>query len=148
MPRASRLLAHVLDLLEPLGGVDARGMFGGWGLHRDGRMFGLVIEEALFFKTDARSAATFEAAGGRPFTYGRSDGRTVATSYWAVPEGALESPEDLQPWAERGLAAAGRAQAKRAAPKRPAPKRAAPKRPAPKRPGPDRGARPSSRPKR
>jgi DNA transformation protein and related proteins len=111
MARTSRFVTHVLDLLAPLGPVEARAMFGGWGLRCGGRMFALVMDDRLYLKTDAESIPAFEAAGCTPFTYARQGREPVAMSYWSAPEDALESPEGLQPWAERGLDAARRAEA-------------------------------------
>jgi DNA transformation protein len=56
--------------------VSARRMFGGYGLHRDGSMFALIIEDGLFFKTDPENLARLERTGSRPFVY-QSQGRAV-----------------------------------------------------------------------
>jgi len=42
----------VLDQLQALAGVDARRMFGGFGLYRDEIFFGIVYRGRLYFKTD------------------------------------------------------------------------------------------------
>ncbi len=61
-------VAHALDLVELLGAVEARSMFGGHGLYADGVMFGLLDDGELFLKTDEETRATFAgraaASGG------------------------------------------------------------------------------------
>ena len=102
--------AHCVELLAPLGGAEARRMFGGWGLYVDGLMIGLIASEQVYFKTDAATRPHWEAAGGRPFVYTRrkDDGAEAATamSYWTPPEEALESPALMLPWSRLALEAA------------------------------------------
>jgi len=105
MPRRDPLVEYLLELLAPLGRVDARPMFGGWGVYADGVIFGLVAGEALHLKVDAQTRAKFEAAGGAPFVFA-SKSKTVETSYWSLPDAALDSPEAMQPWARMALDAA------------------------------------------
>ncbi|MCL1634203.1 TfoX/Sxy family protein [Luteimonas sp. SX5] len=112
-------VAYLLELVSPLGGVAARRMFGGWGIYVDGAMIGLVAEEAFYLKTDGESRAAFEAAGSSPFVF-EGRGRIVETSYWSVPEQALDAPDAMRPWAQRALDAARR----KAAAKKPRRKRA------------------------
>ena len=115
MVRSTAFVEFVLDMLAPLGGVAARGMFGGHGLFRDGLMFAIVADDALFFKTGDANRGDFEAAGAAPFVYRRS-GRTVALGYHEVPPDVMEDPELLSAWAAAALDIAR--QAKRPAGKR------------------------------
>ncbi len=117
MSRADEpLLAHLHELLADLGAIRMRGMFGGFGIYCDGVFFGLVISGQLFLKVDAESREAFRVAGCTPFVY-EGRGKAVEMSYWSVPESAMDSPEDMRPWARLGLAAAMRkpAVAKKAA---------------------------------
>jgi DNA transformation protein and related proteins len=41
---------HLLDLLEPLGGVTARSMFGEWDFFRGGVMFALVYQGTFYVR--------------------------------------------------------------------------------------------------
>ena len=114
---------YTLELLEPLGPVRARAMFGGWGLYLGGRMFGLIIEDRLYLKTDDTTRAAFESAGGEPFVYDPGTGRKPVTmSYWTPPPDASDDAHALLPWARRAVDAALRAaQKKPAARKKPTP---------------------------
>ncbi|AKJ08021.1 DNA transformation protein [Archangium gephyra] len=127
MARMDSYVEYTLELLEPLGPVQARRMFGGWGLHHAGRMMGLIIEDRLYLKTDDTSRPTFEAAGGEPFVYDAAKGRKVTTSYWTPPSDVSDDAHALLPWARRAVEASLRAaqkQKKPAAKKKPAPAKA------------------------
>lgn len=92
------LIAHLHDLLDGLGTVSSRAMFGGHGVYLDGMIIGLVADEAFYLKTDAQTRPHFQAAGSVPFTYEKK-GEPCATSYWLAPDEAMESPQGMRPWA-------------------------------------------------
>jgi DNA transformation protein and related proteins len=104
---------RVTRLMQPLGPVRARAMFGGCGIFLDDAMLAIVEGDRLYFKVDDESAARFAAAGGEPFTY-RREGRTVALSFREAPAGSLDDPEALVDWARLALSAAQRARKKKA----------------------------------
>ncbi|SRR5579883_775969 len=98
---------HVVDLLAGWWRVDARRIFSGYGLFRDSLMFGLVIRDVLYFKTDGDNRGDYEIAGMTPFRYQRG-ARHVALGYHAVPAAALDDGETLAAWAQKAYAAAVR----------------------------------------
>ena len=116
----------IRDLFAPFGPVTVRRMFGGAGIYREGVMFALVFDGAIFLKVDEASIPDFEREGSRPFVYTRakSPGKVgrASLSYWRLPERLYDDPEELAVWAERALAIAQRkkitprAQTKRTAP--------------------------------
>ena len=106
--KVSEFVTHVVDMLEPLGPVSARRMFGGYGIYLDGMMFALVADDTLYLKVDDESRSEFEAAGLEPFRYSKK-GKTYGMSYHAAPEDALENAELLRDWARRAVDAAMRA---------------------------------------
>ncbi len=75
-------------------------MFGGYGLYLDGKIFGLIADEVLYFKTDGSNRPEYEARGSRPFTYETAKGRRVAMSYWEVPSEILEDVQLVAEWAK------------------------------------------------
>ncbi len=109
-------IAWFRELLEPLGPVSVRRMFGGAGLYVDGRIVGLEIEGTLYLKTDAASRERFADAGGRPFVYEGKD-KPITVNYWTPPDEAMDSPESMLPWARLALEAALRSPAKKPAKK-------------------------------
>jgi DNA transformation protein and related proteins len=100
-------IAYIIDLLRGWSLVDARRMFSGYGLFRDGLMFGIVIRDVLHFKTDDDNRGAYEAAGMAPFQYRRGEKR-VALGYHAVPAEALDDADTLVTWADKAYAAAMR----------------------------------------
>ena len=56
----------VLDQLDGLN-VTGRSMFGGHGLYCDGRFFGIIASDVLYFKVDDTNRRAYEDAGMKPF---------------------------------------------------------------------------------
>jgi DNA transformation protein and related proteins len=106
MPRNS-YVDHVLDLLSGLGPVRARSMMGGHTIHCGALPVALIFDDRLYLKTDDATREAFEAAGGEAFTY-ELRGKVVAMSYWSPPDGALDGPEAMLPWARLALEASAR----------------------------------------
>lgn len=99
--------AHVAELLEPLGGVHIRRMFGGHGVFKDGCMFALIADDVLYLRTDDGNRAAHEAAGLDPFVY-EMRGRVAAMPYHRAPDEGFDDPEVMLDWAREAWAAARR----------------------------------------
>jgi DNA transformation protein and related proteins len=83
-------------------------MFGGFGLYRDGLIFGILRSDGdIYLKGDDETAEQFRAVGSQPFVYSK-DGRHFTMSYWALPSEALDDSDALKLWAGRALDAAVR----------------------------------------
>lgn len=113
MTTSREFVEWVAELLEPLGHVVTRRMFGGYGLFFDGLMFAIVIDDQLWFKTDVENRGMFVALGEPPFTYLRA-GKPARLSFFRAPDDALESSQALMPWAQSAFGAALRARMKSA----------------------------------
>ena len=166
MQSRNSFVEHVVEMLQPLGDVSARSMFGGWGVYCDGLMFALIANDELYLKGDDQTKAEYAAASMAPFTYeSRKGNERVVTSYYAVTAEAMDDPALLLQWARKGVAAAARGvdakkpkkkassaegpAARKSAAKKPAAKKASAKKPgakpaASKKPA----AKPASRKKR
>lgn len=101
--------AFCIELLQPLGAVRTRAMFGGQGVYVDGLFLALIDDGQLFLKADDQTRNQFVAAGCLPFSYEAKDGVSMTMSYFRPPEEAMESPPLLLPWARLALEAALRA---------------------------------------
>lgn len=110
---------QALELLQGLGPLCSRRMFGVVGLYCDDAFFGVLDEEALYFKVDAETEAEFREAGSDPFTY-EKEGEMVALGFWRMPEAGWDDPEEAVRWARLGVGAALRARAKSKPKKKPA----------------------------
>ncbi len=98
---------YVLDLLEPLGTVRARAMFGGAGLYLDDTFFAILANDVLYLKVDERNRGAFEAAGAAPFKPFADKPQTM--SYYEAPAEVMEDSEELCAWARRAWETARRA---------------------------------------
>ena len=95
--RPPPFVTHVLELMEPLGPVVARSMFGGWGLSLDGLTFALIAGEELYLKTDDRNRPAYEALGLPAFApYEDQPERRM--NYHMPPAAALEDADSLMSW--------------------------------------------------
>ncbi|TGK15555.1 TfoX family protein [Leptospira fluminis] len=133
----SSFLEYAQDRLKVCGPVTYKNMFGGTAIYSGNRIFGMVINDLLYFKVGPGNQAEYEAAGMAPFSYEGKNGKKVSMSYWQVPEEVIEDDEDLRFWFQRALresVQAGSQQgkkpsasAKKAAPKKKVSRKAAPK---------------------
>ena len=87
--------AYVMELLSPIGGVNSRPMFGGYGIYHEGAMFALIAGSTLYLKVSGASQASFEEAGGQRFE---------RMPYFSVPADVLEEADVLLDWARTAIA--------------------------------------------
>ena len=107
MAARSEFAGLVEELLQPVGPVEVRAMFGGHGVFLDGVMFGLIADDELYLKVDDVNRGLFVDAGLEAFVY-QSDGRAVTMSYHRAPD-VLEDWERFEPWAASAIDASRRA---------------------------------------
>lgn len=136
MAASSNEFAHYsCELLSSLGVCVARRMFGGHGISLDGLTLAIVADlgggEMLWLKADDDSRARFEAAGCQRFVY-LAKGKAMGMNYYSAPEEAMESPQQMAPWARLALEAALRARKAQKAPAKRVSRGQAPGRPSKK----------------
>ncbi|MEE8332414.1 MAG: TfoX/Sxy family protein [Alphaproteobacteria bacterium] len=112
MPSTKAFRDRMLGRLLPVGPVEARSMFGGFGLYLDGVMFALIAFDRLYFKIDDANRQDFIEAGTQAFSY-QGKTRRIEMSYYELPGAVLDDPAELIDWAGRACDAARRAKAKR-----------------------------------
>ena len=105
MRHSNEFVEYLLELLQGIGDVNARAMFGGYGIYHDDIMFALVADEALYFKTDESNLQDFEERGLEPFRYERS-GKQYSMSYSEAPGETLDDPDEMTLWARKAIDAA------------------------------------------
>ncbi len=104
---AKEMAAEYAARLYALAPVSVAGMFGGASLRSGGIVFGLIIDQELYFRVDAQSRADYAAAGSAPFSYARKDGREITVgSYYNVPADVLEDDALLNDWGKTAHRAA------------------------------------------
>jgi len=109
MSPLSSFAEHALDLLSAVGPVKARAMFGGYGLSLDGVSIGLIAGDRIYLRADDLTRAEFQAAGSGPFIYQSRNGPMTMASYFALPEDAVDDPDQAARWGTLAAQAARRA---------------------------------------
>jgi DNA transformation protein len=103
----------LIEQMAGFGPVAIRPMFGGAGVYRDGLMFALIDNDALYFKVDETSRPAFEAEKLPPFAFSTKGGRKVDTSYFRCPERCLDDADEMAAWCRIAYTAALKAAAKK-----------------------------------
>jgi len=95
-----QMAEQVVELLQPLGDLTWRKMFGGAGIFEDGSMFALIDSNArLHLKADDSNRDRFETAGAEK--HGRMP-------YYAVPDIVVDDDDTLLEWARASVAVNGK----------------------------------------
>jgi len=102
MTISNDFLEYVLDQFSEWGGVTVRKMFGGAGLYRDGKMFGLVSDNVAYLKVDETNRDKFIEAGSEPFK--PFPDRPTMRSFYEIPPDIFERSEKLIEWSKKSLA--------------------------------------------
>lgn len=88
------------DVLNDVEGISSRKMFGGCGLYKHGVIFGMIINDTLYFKVDDSNKIQYEKHNSKPFTYSHH-GKTISMSYWEVPADVIDNKQTLAEWIEQ-----------------------------------------------
>lgn len=93
------------DVLGGVSGVTSRAMFSGFGLYKDGIIFGIIAENELYFKVDDSNRVDYEKCGMKPFTYQMPGGKLYQMSYYQVPEEIREQKHEVTRWVQKAVEA-------------------------------------------
>lgn len=134
MPLSQGYTEYVLELLEGFGPLEVKRMFGGAGLYRDGVMFAILDNDALYVRVDDALQAELAVRGSVPWTYSnKPDGRGPNMAYWRLPDTAADDPEDAVAIARKSHAVSlARAEKRKPKPGKAAPGRLKPARVSPR----------------
>jgi len=94
---------YLLDVLEPLGVIRHRRLFGGAGLYYDGKQFAILMDNRLYLVTDDTTRSSFERHGMLPFSNQTKRGRVLLKRYYEVPEDVMADPALLPVWARHAV---------------------------------------------
>ena len=90
----------VLDQIQELDDVEARRMFGGYGLYQDETFFGIIHKGRLYFKIDERTVGEYRRRKMKPF---RPNANQTLKSYYQVPVDVIEDADQLRQRAEKAV---------------------------------------------
>ena len=113
----ANLVAWAEEALAPVGTVSMRRMMGACVLYLDGTIFA-VVEDEIWFKADAESAAIWDAERCERFTFTLKDGSVEAMNYRRAPSDVYDDADAMQRWAALAVEAGPRGAAKKR-PKKP-----------------------------
>lgn len=99
------ILKNSLQLLDHLGNVRSRSMFGGFGIFAGETMFALVVNNKLHLRANAKTKEEFKQAGLKPYIYEKR-GFPVRTKHYAILDEWWEEPEKIIEQAKYSLEAA------------------------------------------
>ena len=100
MKKRSEFIEFLRETFEEFGTIDARKMFGGYGIYHEGIMFALVEKNILYLKADETTKKLFQSQGLTPFQYARA-GNVVKLSYYQAPEEVFDDRGKAAVWAQR-----------------------------------------------
>jgi DNA transformation protein and related proteins len=90
----------VLDQLQELDGVEARRMFGGFGLYCEETFFGILHKGRVYFKIDDSTVGAYRRHKMKPF---RPNPKQTLKSYFQVPVDVIEDRDQLRVWAMKAM---------------------------------------------
>ena len=90
----------ILDQLRDLDSLEARRMFGGFGVYQDEIFFGIVHKDRLFFKIDDSTVGEYRKRKMKPF---RPNPKQTLRSYYQVPVEIIEDADQLADWSRRAI---------------------------------------------
>jgi DNA transformation protein len=90
----------IVDQLRELDNLEARRMFGSFGLYRDETFFGIVSKGRLYLKVDEATVGEYRKRKMKPF---RPNAKQTLKSYYQVPVDIIEDADQLAAWARRAI---------------------------------------------
>jgi DNA transformation protein len=106
MSASPEFTEYVLELLEPLGAIESRRLFGGVGISSDAVQFAIIMGNTLYFVVDETTREKYVQAQREPFSYMTKKGQVYVKRYYEVPEDLFENHDELIKWAGESIAVA------------------------------------------
>ena len=85
---------HIMERLEPVGGITGRAMFGGYGIFHDGDMLALIIESTIYSKVGELNRDAYRNAESEQF---------MNMPYYEVPVEIMEDDSLFLEWARTSI---------------------------------------------
>ena len=105
MTSTLEMLDNVLTLLDGLGALRTRKMFGGIYIYCDDLFIATVHDNTLYFKANGTTAPDF-LARELPIVSYPKEGEIATLQYYRAPPEVFSGPVAMKLWAEKALMAA------------------------------------------
>jgi DNA transformation protein len=97
----------LLDLMQGLGPVKTKKMFGALGFYKGPAIFACLMDGDVFYlKATGSFAEELKALGGKPFVYSHKAGKQVTMPYVTAPKACMDDADEMVKWCRRAIAAA------------------------------------------
>ncbi len=104
MSLSDEQVEHVLELFSGVPDITTRKMFGGLGLYSDGIIFAVLMSDGTIrVKGAGDMIARYEELGMEKWVYQRPGQKQSSMPYWALPESALDDPDEASALAREAL---------------------------------------------
>lgn len=94
----NEFIEFIIESLSASGLIQAKRMFGGYGIYKNNVIIGIIINNELYFKTSKETETEYIEYNSHQFSYDKN-GKTVKLCYWKVPDEILENRELLKDFA-------------------------------------------------
>lgn len=102
MSRDTGYLQYILEEIMPdVPGITSRGMFGGFGLYKNGVIFGLIIQDQLYFKVNDSTREDYLSRGSKAFSFDKKNKKMISLNYYEVPSEIMEDRNEIVIWIEK-----------------------------------------------
>lgn len=98
-------VSHLHEQLAPLGDIECRRFFGGWGFRSAGIQFAVVLRQSLYVVVDDTLRRDLIEVGSEAFSYDKKSGPVTVERFYSAPEDCLDDTEALLYWARRAIEA-------------------------------------------
>ena len=102
MSVSDSIISYIVDQLSLVGSVTPKRMFGGVGIFKEGKMFGMLNGNGTFFlKVNETNIGDYQEKGMLPFAHDKN--KTGKMPYFVVPTEVIENKELMKEWAEKSI---------------------------------------------
>jgi len=107
----SEFTDYLHEVFELAGPITIKRMFDGHTIYFQGLPVGIVYDDTLFLKADAKTRTEFEKHDLQQFTYQKKD-KTIGLPYFQAPEDIFDDRHEAAVWLKRAFEASLRSKTK------------------------------------
>ncbi|WP_163834008.1 TfoX/Sxy family protein [Spartinivicinus ruber] len=99
----NEFIQTVQQLLKPLGCIEGKQIFGGYGLQVEAKQFAIIRGTTIYFRVNDNTRLKYLEKGMQPFSYASTKGIVKVKQYYAAPEELIQYPTLLVKWAKEAI---------------------------------------------